>query len=118
LGTGIATYMAVHRPIEKLILVSPYDSIENVAKSHYWMIPVGLLIKDKYLSLERAKNITVPTLVIYAPQDQVVPAVHTKNLIKEFTQDVLTVVPIDNVDHGSIGDSVQFEQEVARFLHR
>ncbi len=65
LGSGIATYVAANRQVDKLILVTPFDSIENVAKDIYWMFPVSLLIKDKFRSSERVKDITAPNLYIY-----------------------------------------------------
>lgn len=32
LGTGVATYLSSQRSVKKVILVTPYDSIESLAK--------------------------------------------------------------------------------------
>ena len=116
LGTGIATYIAANFPIERLVLVSPYDSIEQVAQGHYRVFPIKLLIKDRYPSFERAPLISAPTYIAYAQEDNVVPASRTENLIQHFNQNLLTIVKIAGVDHGTIVNSQQFEQSVAAFL--
>jgi hypothetical protein len=116
LGTGVATYMAVKRPVAKVVLVSPYDSIENIAKANYWMIPAAWLLQDKYLSWQCAPEISVPTLIVYTESDQVVSAAHTEALIKQFNSDLLTVVRVDNADHATIANKSQFVTAVSEFL--
>ena len=32
LGTGVATYLSSQRSVKKVILVTPYDSVESLAK--------------------------------------------------------------------------------------
>ncbi|GAM70130.1 bem46 protein [Vibrio sp. JCM 19236] len=63
LGSGIATYVAANEDIDTLILVTPFDSVENVAREIYWMFPVSLLIKDRYASIDRVKDISAQTHV-------------------------------------------------------
>ena len=116
LGSGIATYIAARLPVEKVVLVSPYDSIAKVAQGLYWMIPVKLLLRDKYNSLARAAKISVPTLIVYTDADQVVPARHTLALAEQFNPNLVTVVNIANADHASIGNQLLFESAVTQFF--
>ena len=46
LGTGVVTYLASNRPIEKMILITPYDSIKNIAQKRFPIYPIFLLLKD------------------------------------------------------------------------
>ncbi|MFQ5983707.1 MAG: alpha/beta hydrolase, partial [Woeseiaceae bacterium] len=46
LGAAVATYLASVRDVQRLVLVTPFDSIENVAKGAFPIFPVSLLIKD------------------------------------------------------------------------
>ncbi len=82
LGSGVASYVAAHRDVLKLVLITPYDSIRNVAQSHYPFFPVKWLIKDQFDSSRYASSINCQILVMYAEHDQVVPMVHTKELLK------------------------------------
>lgn len=72
LGSGVATAVAATRPVEKVILVTPYDSIVNVAADHYGWAPVRWLIKDSYDSVSRMKDIRAPVLAVIAARDDVI----------------------------------------------
>jgi hypothetical protein len=38
IGSGVAAYLARHRPVEGLILVTPFDSLEALARDMYWWL--------------------------------------------------------------------------------
>ena len=83
LGTGVAIKLASEETVSHLILISPYDSITNVATEHYPFFPKWL-IKDKFDSLSRVENIRVSTLIILAKDDEVIPIKHSNKLINAF----------------------------------
>src|SRR5580692_7402038 len=60
LGSGVAVYVAARREIGRLVLVTPYDSIENVARRAYPAFPVSLLLRDKYASASRIAGVKAP----------------------------------------------------------
>ena len=62
LGTGIATALASQRTVAGLVLVTPYDSIANVASDRYPWLPVHLLIKDSYDSATGIRQVEAPVL--------------------------------------------------------
>lgn len=115
LGSGIATYLAVNRSIEKIALITPYDSILNVAKSNYFVFPVKFLLKDVYDSASRAKDIKSNVLVISAQNDQVIPRFHTQNLIDAFETDQVLLKVIENTGHNDISNNTEY-YEVLRDL--
>ena len=63
LGSGVAVYLASQRPIDRLALVTPYDSITNVARGHYPWLPVRWLLKYPFDSASRADQTPVPLLI-------------------------------------------------------
>jgi len=101
LGTGIATYLASKRNIKKVILISPYDSIENIAKEQFPFAPITLLLKDKFLAENYAKTINKPMLAIYSKADRVVTQSHSKALIKSWKGKV-KVIEEKSHNHGSL----------------
>jgi hypothetical protein len=72
LGSGVAVALAARRPIERLILITPFDSIANVARDHFPWLPVRALIRDRYDSLSRIAAVRSPILVVVAENDEVV----------------------------------------------
>jgi len=73
LGTGVAIEIAQREKFAGLILESPYTSIEDLAKKYYPFLPVRLLLKDKYQSNLKIKNLVSPVLVMHGELDNVVP---------------------------------------------
>lgn len=102
LGTGVATHVASCREVHSMILIEPYDSMVNVARSHYPFFPVGLLLRDRYDSAERAGRITAPTLMIIAGSDEVIPRHSTDRLIEAFDPAILKVEVIAGATHNNI----------------
>jgi len=80
LGSGVAVRMAAERRLEGVILVTPYDSMTAVARHHYPLLPVGLLLRHRFDSLELAPKVTTPLLCIGAAHDEVVPIDHARRL--------------------------------------
>jgi pimeloyl-ACP methyl ester carboxylesterase len=115
LGSGIATYVAARRNIEKLILVTPYDSIENVAKGVYWMLPVSLLLKDKYNSLGQVAQIKTLPLILMAEYDQVIPRKHSENLISAFGKKQQSVI-IKEAGHNDISAHPEYANAIYQYL--
>ena len=74
LGTAIAAYLARHRPVTGLILVTPFDSLEALARDLYWWAPVRLLLRHRMPTLEFVRGSLAPTALIIADHDKVVPA--------------------------------------------
>ena len=105
LVSGIAVYVAAHRPVNKVALITPYDSIVNVAKVHYPLFPVGILLRDKYESWKYAGKISAPTLILSAENDLTIPAASTRNLAAHIKPALLTMKQIEGVDHNSISNN-------------
>lgn len=117
LGSGVATYVAAQRQINQLILVTPFDSIENVAKEVYWMFPIALLIKDRYPSAERVEAIDAATLILVAENDQVIARTRSDALIKAFAGKQATAVLIDGAGHNNISQYRQYVSAITSWLH-
>lgn len=84
LGSGVATYVAAHREVDKLVLITAYDSIMAIAAERFTVFPVRFLMQDKYLSANRAPSIKAPTLLLTAEDDTIIPGKHTAALKAAF----------------------------------
>lgn len=76
LGAGVAA-AAVARAggdVAALMLVTPWDRIESVARFHYPWLPLSWLLHDRYDSAENLARFGGPVLIVVAANDSIVPA--------------------------------------------
>jgi len=116
LGSGVACHLAAHRDVDKLVLITPYDSILNVAKSHYFYFPVRWLLKDTFDSVALAPALHNRTQVLIAEHDQVIPVKHSWNLIKALTHAQLETQVIAGASHNDILARSTTQQLLADFM--
>jgi len=104
LGTGIAVQVAASRHIERLVLITPYDSIVSVAAGHFGAFPTSLLLRDRYESWRYADRIRAPTTLIVAGKDRVIPKHHALKLAESFRAATPILVLIEHADHDDVSD--------------
>lgn len=114
LGSGVAARVASQRRVARLLLVTPFDSLGNVAKAHYPWLPVGLLMREHYDSADWLRGRHLPVLVVRARHDQVIPAARTDALLAALPS-TTRVIEIDG-DHNSLSASPAYRQAFADFL--
>lgn len=81
LGSGVAAWVAAHRPVSRIALVTPYQRMRDVAAHHYPWLPVRWLLREQYDSIDWLQGVDAPILVIRASHDDVVPAASTDALL-------------------------------------
>ncbi len=73
LGTGVAVEIAQNKNFAGVILESPFTSMVDAGKDKYPFLPVRLLLKDKYESDKKIKNVNSPILIMHGKVDKIVP---------------------------------------------
>jgi len=116
LGSGVAVYLAANRPLEKLILLTPYDSVAEIAQKIYPLFPVRYLIKDRFDSAARASDIEIPVLITSAEFDREVKLAHTLALKRSFTRAPLDYLMIAGAAHNNIIDFPDYRDAVKKFI--
>jgi pimeloyl-ACP methyl ester carboxylesterase len=105
LGSGVAIRLATERPAARLVLITPYSSIVELGARQFPYFPVRWLARDKYESWRYAPKLTVPTLLIAAENDEVIPRASTDDLYSRFKPGVASLQVIPGVGHNTIGNS-------------
>jgi len=116
LGSGIAVYVAAYREVSKLALITPFDSIVNVAQGMYPIYPVSFLLHDQYDSLSRIKKIRAKTFIIIAQNDRVITSERTQQLIDAFDPAQLKVTMIKNRGHMDISSDARYYKIMQEFI--
>jgi pimeloyl-ACP methyl ester carboxylesterase len=115
LGSGVATYVAAHRPVRGVVLITPYDSIKDVAQGLYPLLPVGRLIKHPFRSDLLAPKLQTPVLMLAAANDSVIPAKHAQRLFDVWTGPKQLHI-LNGVGHNDITDAAQYYPLLNAFL--
>lgn len=108
LGTGVAVWIASQRPVARLVLVTPYDSLADAAAPQYPFFPVRLLLRDKYESWRYAPRVTAPTRIIVAEDDELIPRSSSDLLRTRFRPGIASYVLVPGVGHNTIQDSPNY----------
>lgn len=80
LGTGVAVHIAANRHVEKLVLISPFARLVDVAAHHYPWLPVRLLMRHRIDSLSLAPSMSTPVLILHGDADIVIPSSESRRL--------------------------------------
>ena len=116
LGSGVAIRLATVRKASRLVLVTPYDSIEDIAARQFPYFPVRLLLTDTFASWRDAPAIRTPTLILQADMDDVIPAASTARLYAAFAPGVASRVVIRGVGHNDISTAPQYLERMRAAL--
>lgn len=115
LGSSVASYLASQRPVAKLVLITPFDSLANVAQAHYPWLPVRKLLKDHYESSRYLAKYRGPVLVIRAGRDEVIPAANTDRLIASLIQPP-HIVQLPAAGHNTISHDPKYGEALREFV--
>jgi pimeloyl-ACP methyl ester carboxylesterase len=116
LGSGVAVYLGASRRLEKLILLTPYDSIVEVGQELYPLFPVRYLIKDRFDSVSRAGDIEIPVLIASAENDREIGLARTLNLKQSFNRTRVDYQMIAGAAHNDVIDFPDYRAAVQKFI--
>jgi alpha-beta hydrolase superfamily lysophospholipase len=100
LGAAVVTELSTEHPPAGLVLRSPFTDLAAVGQVHYPFLPVGALLRDRYPLVEHIRRVDVPTTVVHATHDSVVPAQQSR-AVAEAAAGPTTVVEITG-DHNDV----------------
>ncbi len=86
LGSGVAVRMAWETRVRAVMLEAPYTSTVDVGQSAYFFLPVGLLMYDRFPSIDLIADIQAPLLVVHGEQDGVIPTRLGRRLFQAASQ--------------------------------
>ena len=117
LGAAVALELAVAHPPAALILRSPFTSMADVGQHHYPFLPVRLLLRDRFPSIDRIHLIRSPLLVLAGARDRIVPTRQSQRLYTA-AADPKTIVIVPEADHNDyeLLAGNEMIQTIVRFL--
>jgi hypothetical protein len=105
LGAGVVAELASEHPPAGLLLRSPFVDLASVGQYHYPLVPVRLLLRDRYPVAELVARITVPTTIVYGTADTIIPPSQSRQ-VAEAAAGPVTQVELVGAGHN---DPVMFD---------
>lgn len=115
LGTGVAVKLGAARPLAGVILVSPFDSLVALGRTHYPWLPVSVLLRHRFDSGADAGRIQAPLLAIVADRDSIIPHERSRALYDAWAGPKSWLV-VPAADHNTLSVPDAFWNGVAGFL--
>jgi pimeloyl-ACP methyl ester carboxylesterase len=116
LGSGVAAHVASKRPVDRLALVTPFDSLADVGQADYRWLPVRWLATDRYDSVANLAAYDKPVLVVRAGRDEVIPAANTARLIASLRQP--QIVELADAGHNDLNAYPGYGRALSAFMRR
>lgn len=117
IGSGVAASLAPRRRLDGLILVTPFDSLKAVAIGQYEWLPVRWLFRHEMKPAEWLRGSPVPTAIIAAERDTLIPAPRTEALRRAAGRLVYDRT-ILAAGHNDIYDRPEFRDAMREALRR
>ncbi len=115
LGSGVAIQVAVRRPVDRLVLVTPFDSLLATAADLFPRLPVRHLLQDRWDSAAVAHRLRSRVLVVRAGRDDVVRPRRTDALLEVLPADT-TVLDLPDAEHASLHEDPAYWPAIIDFL--
>ena len=117
LGSAVAIGLAVEHGPAAMVLRSPFTSLVDVGRVHYPFLPVTLLLRDRFASLDAIGDVVCPVLVIAGDQDRIVPVGQSRRLY-DAVRAPKELVIMAGADHNDteLGAGAEMMTAVVRFL--
>lgn len=80
LGSAVAAETALRRTAGALIVESGFTSVPDLGRHYYPFLPVRLISRYHYTTIEKIVRIAAPKLLIHSPDDEIIPFSHGEAL--------------------------------------
>jgi len=117
IGTGFATHHAHLDPPERLLLISPFTNLSDIAKERFWFYPTSLLVDDALDNVASLKNYSGEVTIIHGTDDSIIPYKLGRQLFESITTEK-NFISITGVGHNDLFTVQQTFSALQDFLRQ
>ncbi|OGZ11082.1 MAG: hypothetical protein A2942_02495 [Candidatus Lloydbacteria bacterium RIFCSPLOWO2_01_FULL_50_20] len=115
IGTGFASYHAALASPQKLLLISPFDTLSRVAQGHYPVYPVSPLLKIELDNIANA-SLAKEVLLIHGTEDEIIPIERGRSLFDQLPQAEKSFITISGHAHDDVLGTAESWSAIRSFL--
>ena len=117
IGTGIAAQLASVRDCKRLILETPYYSIDALAKQYFFIYPVTPMTKYEIPTYKFLEKITCPITLFHGTNDDVIPYWQSEKLMKGKKSNI-ELITIEKGRHNNLAQFPLYTQKLDSLLNQ
>jgi uncharacterized protein len=115
MGTGVAAYLASRKDCKRLILETPYYSMQCLAAHYFPLYPVSNMLRWKLPTNEYLPTIIAPITMVHGTEDGVVPYSQSKKL-SFYLKPTDQLITIPNGSHNNLLQFTIFQRKLDSLL--
>jgi len=115
LGTGICAQLAASKDCKRLILETPYYSIDAMFSHYAFMYPVSMMVKYHFPVYDYLERVSVPITIFHGTNDEVIPYTQATRLLA-IAQPGSELVTIEKGKHNNLNDFPLFHEKLDSIL--
>lgn len=116
IGSGFAAYHVSLDVPDRLILLSPFTNLVDVAKKHFWYYPVALMVDNAFDNEELLESYSGKALVIHGDADMVIPAWIGEKLFLSMTAPDRQRIIIPGAGHNDLFEHPNVYEDISDFI--
>ncbi|HSB54058.1 MAG TPA: alpha/beta hydrolase [Gemmatimonadales bacterium] len=116
LGAAVAVQLATRVPAAALIIEGAFTSAPDRGAELYPFIPVRLIARNRFPSLDRIRNLKMPLLVIHGRDDTTIPIAHGRRLFDAAPEPKSFLEVAGGHDDAYVVGASEYEEGITRFL--
>lgn len=118
MGSGPTSYLSSKRKPYALILMSPYTSIQNAAKSILgWASFISFLVYEKFRNTDYIEAANCPVFIVHGKADTLIPHSHAEELFEKCKGEAYLHMP-HYMDHNEFQFDIDLVEPIKDFIKK
>lgn len=102
IGNGPAAYHASKAPVSRVIMITPYSELADVAAYHYSLLPIRMFLTENYRPADWLSAYTRSVRIAVAGNDEVIPAGQGESLYESLPALDKKMLVVEGAGHNTI----------------
>jgi uncharacterized protein len=117
IGTGMASYHTSLKAPKKLLLISPFASLADIAKRKFWFYPSSILVDNAFDNMQLLSNYTGRTVILHGDKDTIISQRSGIKLYESIPTQQKEFVSLEGYGHNDLFDSPVTYETIVSFLN-
>jgi len=116
IGTGAASYHSFLQSPERMILISPFTSIKDIATSTFYMFPTSIILTEDYTNDIWLNEYSKELLIIHGKEDKAISPALSKRLFENVPSLNKTYIEVDGATHNDLYSFDEVMEKMKEFI--